>query len=96
MKWGILKVAPIFMTVDPDGWGAKDDLNPFKEMSPTKLCEGIELATRAIHAFWLFYYEHRSPIRASVAPGRNEACPCGSGRKFKRCCGRPVDTAFIN
>ena len=19
-------------------------------------------------------------------PGRNEACPCGSGRKFKRCC----------
>lgn len=21
--------------------------------------------------------------------GRNEACPCGSGRKFKRCCGSP-------
>lgn len=20
-------------------------------------------------------------------PGRNEPCPCGSGRKFKRCCG---------
>jgi SEC-C motif-containing protein len=20
-------------------------------------------------------------------PGRNETCPCGSGRKFKRCCG---------
>ncbi|HEY6010722.1 MAG TPA: SEC-C metal-binding domain-containing protein [Nitrospirota bacterium] len=19
--------------------------------------------------------------------GRNEPCPCGSGRKFKRCCG---------
>jgi hypothetical protein len=19
--------------------------------------------------------------------GRNEACPCGSGKKFKRCCG---------
>lgn len=19
-------------------------------------------------------------------PGRNDACPCGSGRKFKRCC----------
>lgn len=24
-----------------------------------------------------------SPIR----PGRNDGCPCGSGRKFKRCCG---------
>ena len=21
-------------------------------------------------------------------PGRNQSCPCGSGRKFKRCCGR--------
>jgi tetratricopeptide (TPR) repeat protein len=23
-----------------------------------------------------------------MAPGRNEPCPCGSGRKFKHCCGR--------
>jgi hypothetical protein len=23
-------------------------------------------------------------------PGRNDPCPCGSGRKFKRCCGHPV------
>lgn len=21
--------------------------------------------------------------------GRNEPCPCGSGKKFKRCCSRP-------
>jgi hypothetical protein len=24
---------------------------------------------------------------AIVAVGRNEPCPCGSGRKYKRCCG---------
>lgn len=24
---------------------------------------------------------------AKLKPGRNEACPCGSGRKFKHCCG---------
>src|SRR5271167_4318011 len=24
---------------------------------------------------------------ASMNPGRNEACPCGSGKKYKRCCG---------
>lgn len=24
---------------------------------------------------------------ASHAPGRNDPCPCGSGRKFKKCCG---------
>ncbi|HYC01438.1 MAG TPA: SEC-C domain-containing protein [Candidatus Limnocylindrales bacterium] len=27
--------------------------------------------------------------RATVPAGRNELCPCGSGKKFKRCCGAP-------
>ncbi len=27
------------------------------------------------------------PITKRWKPVRNEACPCGSGRKFKRCCG---------
>ena len=26
--------------------------------------------------------------RTAAKPGRNEPCPCGSGRKFKLCCGR--------
>ena len=26
-------------------------------------------------------------IRSTPKPGRNDPCPCGSGRKFKRCCG---------
>jgi preprotein translocase subunit SecA len=25
--------------------------------------------------------------RASAKIGRNDPCPCGSGRKYKRCCG---------
>ena len=29
----------------------------------------------------------RAPVRAGPLPGRNEPCPCGSGRKFKHCCG---------
>lgn len=24
----------------------------------------------------------------SDGPGRNDPCPCGSGRKYKKCCGR--------
>jgi SWIM/SEC-C metal-binding protein len=28
-----------------------------------------------------------SPIRRELAAGRNDPCPCGSGRKFKKCCG---------
>lgn len=29
----------------------------------------------------------RVPIRRDAAPRRNDACPCGSGRKHKKCCG---------
>jgi len=27
---------------------------------------------------------------SSNKPGRNDACPCGSGKKYKKCCGSPV------
>ena len=27
------------------------------------------------------------PIRAVPKTGPNELCPCGSGKKFKKCCG---------
>ena len=30
----------------------------------------------------------REPWRREPGPGRNEPCPCGSGRKYKHCCGR--------
>jgi preprotein translocase subunit SecA len=26
------------------------------------------------------------PIHAKDQPGRNDPCPCGSGKKFKKCC----------
>lgn len=27
------------------------------------------------------------PISAEEEPGRNDPCPCGSGKKYKKCCG---------
>jgi uncharacterized protein len=32
-------------------------------------------------------YAPREPIRKSPEPGRNDPCPCGSGKKYKKCCG---------
>ena len=32
--------------------------------------------------------EVTAPIRSSGKVGRNEPCPCGSGKKYKKCCGR--------
>ena len=30
----------------------------------------------------------KTQIHASPKVGRNEPCPCGSGKKYKKCCGR--------
>jgi preprotein translocase subunit SecA len=30
----------------------------------------------------------RAPVTGTKEPGRNEACPCGSGKKYKKCHGR--------
>jgi preprotein translocase subunit SecA len=27
-------------------------------------------------------------VRASAKVGRNDPCPCGSGKKYKKCCGQ--------
>ena len=31
--------------------------------------------------------EKVEPSKADVNPGRNDPCPCGSGKKYKKCCG---------
>lgn len=30
----------------------------------------------------------RTPVRNTSRAGRNDLCPCGSGKKYKKCCGR--------
>ena len=30
----------------------------------------------------------KKPVSAEKTPGRNDPCPCGSGKKYKHCCGR--------
>ncbi len=32
--------------------------------------------------------QKKQPARAVATVGRNEPCPCGSGKKFKQCCGK--------
>ena len=34
-----------------------------------------------------WFYIDGDPVLTTLSPGRNSPCPCGSGTKFKRCCG---------
>lgn len=59
------------------------------------LCIGDDVRRQAIAAF-----EDRGgattddglPARRMVRVGRNDPCPCGSGKKWKRCCGGATTT----
>jgi len=47
----------------------------------------------AVVVWWLLitlglFKEDQTEKTSSVAVARNAPCPCGSGRKYKRCCGR--------
>jgi SWIM/SEC-C metal-binding protein len=55
------------------GWRYKIDLEPEKP-------EDIADLTRLLNA--------PKPATAEKKVGRNEPCPCGSGKKYKGCCGR--------
>ena len=33
----------------------------------------------------------RAPVRVAAKVGPNEPCPCGSGKKYKKCCGKNID-----
>lgn len=47
-------------------------------------------AARILHAYFLAQRSkrpmRRQPVVAPIKVGRNEPCPCGSGKKYKQCC----------
>lgn len=55
------------------------------------LAAQIEESLTSIQAFWLPLRQdaagRQQAPRVSTKVGRNEPCPCGSGKKFKKCCG---------
>jgi preprotein translocase subunit SecA len=48
--------------------------------APGKASDVVSEATAAL--------EKAKPIRTGPKVGRNDPCPCGSGKKYKNCCGR--------
>ncbi len=87
---GQLLLGPIMAHLhDKDG-------KPFIDGSPEETQEiqeeclqSLPFAIKGLYEFWK---TRRHPGNAAKTPagkkvGRNEPCPCGRGRKFKRCCG---------
>ena len=81
-----------------EGWEAlkKKDLSLEEHVA---LADGLAESVRNIYGLWLDqrrsqiaegiepYIVRREPVRNPNKVGRNDPCPCGSGRKFKQCHG---------
>jgi uncharacterized protein len=68
-----------------------DDQSRLTKTPPqrAKLAQQIPQAVVSMHAHWRPREEDGDLDAGPAQPkvGRNDPCPCGSGRKFKKCCG---------
>ena len=73
------------------------DIRPFDEpINDEKREDLIVHAAAGVMRMHAYFFGQRNSyvpksetyVRRQKKVGRNEPCPCGSGKKFKRCCGR--------
>jgi uncharacterized protein len=80
---------PILLYGTETGWEEMEK-HPELEERHEALAASLGDCVMGIHAWWLPKRKARSTMRRDEPKvGRNDLCPCGSGRKFKRCCGAP-------
>ena len=69
------------------GWDELD-AHPELERRHGEYAESLAEAVLAIRDWWLPLRKEKSTLRREdPKTGRNDLCPCGSGRKYKKCCG---------
>ena len=51
------------------------------------LLDAALFAVQDLRLFWLDHAPRPETRRVAAPPGRNDPCPCGSGKKFKKCHG---------
>ena len=69
----------------------EDDLQEtLSSAQQAELVASLGESVLGIQAYWLPQRKSASTLRREEPKvGRNDECPCGSGRKYKKCCGAP-------
>lgn len=60
---------------------------PGEELTRDQLVDEACFAVQDLRLYWLDHPAKPPTRRVEPTPGRNDPCPCGSGRKYKRCHG---------
>ncbi len=65
----------------------EDILRYMLRVSPAVVEEPQERPQNVVENRYADEEGQRQPVRVEKQVGRNEPCPCGSGKKYKKCCG---------
>lgn len=94
-KWG-LDDQVISALLEPmklfSSHGMLKKLDQLNESEVDKLQNAVEPNAREIYSYWLTRRQDFTPLasgtyhREEPRTGRNDPCPCGSGKKYKKCC----------
>lgn len=89
VEWSGLEIRAV------SGGGTTDDTGTVEFISRYKMNGQIQIhheksAFRREDGQWVYVdgeMNPKGPPRTVAKVGRNEPCPCGSGKKYKKCCG---------
>jgi len=94
-EYGAAMLLPIFGLADLKTMAKELGPAAAREFTRERLMEMVPPAVVNTYLYWL---ERRKPLDPNLAQngpglgrgarvGRNDPCPCGSGKKYKKCCG---------
>jgi len=81
-------VSEDFLLLDCEEWTNEDRREIEKYNKGFKFFESKDKSVQFETTYNFPPSTERSLTKVSKKIGRNEKCPCGSGRKYKKCCGR--------
>lgn len=64
---------------------------PGESLERDMLVDEACFAVQDLRLYWLDHAAKPDTRRVGPKPGRNDPCPCGSGQKYKKCCGLSAD-----
>jgi uncharacterized protein len=80
-------LTPMMLYGTKEGWEQLEENAELRERHQD-FADALGQAVIAIRDYWLPHRKSASTYRREEAKvGRNDPCPCGSGKKFKKCCG---------
>ncbi len=85
-------IFPISLHGTEEGWELLEEDPKISKVHHEEWVAMLPAAVREIYEFWLPARRAEAQIsQAAISQrvSRNEPCPCGSGKKYKKCCGAP-------